>query len=508
MTRNLLQEALSCHENGRLEVAAQLCEQLLESEPANLDGLHLLGIVALGLGQNERAEALIAQALTLAPQNADIHYNLGVSRQELGRLSEAVSSFETALQLAPRSVETLHNLGVAYRGLGDLQGSLGALEQCVALNPRFAAGYNSLAVTLQDMGRLPEAEVAYQRAIALRPGYVAAHNNLGGALLWQDRTAEALDSFRKAMFLRYDQGGREPDTYRVPAHRVRHDLEQVRYLQQRGLLPERFAAYARCLENVCAQIDSSAESSGFVEYGGGRNAGLAPSFNRIVHLDEGRSIQGGALEPSLDVDTIERCYLEGQPQLVVVDDFLRPQALQGLRDYCLASTVWKKAYRNGYLSAKLGHGFESELLMQISEELRHRFPGIFASHRLNQAWAFKYDSHLHGVGIHADFAAVNINFWITPSAANLNPQSGGLIIWDQESPSDWPFQDYNNNEARIRAYLRERRARSVTVPHRENRVVIFNSTLFHETDRVEFREGYENRRINVTLLYGKRLHSG
>jgi hypothetical protein len=48
----------------------------------------------------------------------------------------------------------------------------------------------------------------------------------------------------------------------------------------------------------------------------------------------------------------------------------------------------------------------------------------------------------------------------------------------------------------------------VTVPHRENRVVIFNSTLFHETDRVEFREGYENRRINVTLLFGKRLHSG
>ena len=34
--------------------------------------------------------------------------------------------------------------------------------------------------------------------------------------------------------------------------------------------------------------------------------------------------------------------------------------------------------------------------------------------------------------------------------------------------------------------------------------MIFNSDLFHETDRIAFADGYENRRINVTLLYGRR----
>jgi len=34
--------------------------------------------------------------------------------------------------------------------------------------------------------------------------------------------------------------------------------------------------------------------------------------------------------------------------------------------------------------------------------------------------------------------------------------------------------------------------------------VIFDSNLFHKTDRIDFREGYENRRINVTMLYGRR----
>jgi hypothetical protein len=35
-------------------------------------------------------------------------------------------------------------------------------------------------------------------------------------------------------------------------------------------------------------------------------------------------------------------------------------------------------------------------------------------------------------------------------------------------------------------------------------VVIFNSDLFHETGEINFRSGYENRRINITMLFGKR----
>ena len=44
----------------------------------------------------------------------------------------------------------------------------------------------------------------------------------------------------------------------------------------------------------------------------------------------------------------------------------------------------------------------------------------------------------------------------------------------------------------------------MTVPYRRNRVVIFDSDLFHRTDDLDFRPGYENRRINVTMLFGDR----
>jgi hypothetical protein len=34
--------------------------------------------------------------------------------------------------------------------------------------------------------------------------------------------------------------------------------------------------------------------------------------------------------------------------------------------------------------------------------------------------------------------------------------------------------------------------------------VLFNSDLFHKTDSYRFKPGYENRRVNVTILYGDR----
>ena len=97
-----------------------------------------------------------------------------------------------------------------------------------------------------------------------------------------------------------------------------------------------------------------------------------------------------------------------------------------------------------------------------------------------------------------------MNFWITPKKANLNPRSGGLIVYDVEAPKEWDFKTFNNDEQRIREELKKSKGNTNVIPYNENRAVIFNSNLFHETDSYEFKEGYENRRINVTLLFGRR----
>ena len=217
----------------------------------------------------------------------------------------------------------------------------------------------------------------------------------------------------------------------------------------------------------------------------------------------GERLDGPALNHA-NVAEAEATWKTAKPQVVVIDDFLSPEALAALRRYCWATDMWQLGYDDGYVGAFPEHGFAAPLLAQIVEEFRTRYAGICGSHALKYIWAFKYDSARRGIGIHADEAAVNVNFWITPDEANLNPESGGLVIWDKAAPADWDFAKFNGDVAAIRDFLKASGARKITVPYRANRAVIFNSDLFHETDTIRFREGYLNRRINVTLLYGDR----
>jgi hypothetical protein len=222
------------------------------------------------------------------------------------------------------------------------------------------------------------------------------------------------------------------------------------------------------------------------------------------HLGDGGRIAGPAVNPANRVAEISETWHTAQPQIVVIDDLLTAEALQKLRRFCLDSTIWRAIYEGGYLGAFPEHGFAPPLLAQIAEELRAVYPAIIADYPLLHFWAFKYDSSLRGINKHADFAAVNVNFWITPDEANLDPAHGGLVVWDAAAPLDWGFAKYNAADDDIRAFLEREKAKPVTVPYRANRAVVFDSDLFHETDTIHFKPGYENRRINITLLFGRR----
>lgn len=506
-THSMLRRALDLHQANRFDDAERLYDEVIDADPRNHDALHLRGVLAQHLGESGVAEDFIRRALSINPRFADAYYNLGIALQAQDRLEEAVSAYRESIRLSGESPDACHNLGNCLRELGRLNEAVECLRQSIAANPRDPNTHNSLGVALYDAGALDEAMAAYDRAISLAPDNAAAYGNKAGVMLAMGRLEDAVLAFRQAARLRHGHGKASPRVEAVPRHRIHHDAEQVRYLRARALFPNAYEEYARALCELDDQLCAKSPGKQSVEFGGGVNGALAPSFNSFVYLSGGERVASGSLNQGLDVGAIEHAYVASRPEVAVVDDFLSVQALAGLRKFCLESTVWKRNYDHGYISAKLGHGFESPLLFQISEELRTRFPRIFAEHRLAQAWAFKYDSHMRGVNVHADFAAVNVNFWITPDSANRDPGTGGLVIWDKCAPSHWGFKDYNQNSRKMRDYLDTQAAQPIKIPYRGNRAIIFNSNLFHETDRIDFNDDYENRRINVTLLYGHGLRT-
>lgn len=208
--------------------------------------------------------------------------------------------------------------------------------------------------------------------------------------------------------------------------------------------------------------------------------------------------------------------------VAVVDNFLTPEGLEGLREFVKGSTIFTRAYIQGYLGAFLSDGFgASPVVQQLADELRTVvFPELLGeSAQLRQAWAYIYarnddrnesSSHPRGIDAHADDADVSVNVWITEDEANLNKETGGLVIYEPIQPKNWTFEQANQDSVAIYDYLRRKSAESpsvakesssVRIPYRCNRATLLNGYRFHKTDDLHFKSGFHNHRINLTFLF-------
>lgn len=535
----LFHEAVRHHQERRFSRAEACYETIITRDPGHADALHLLGLIAYRRSQYDRALSLIAKAIQRRATQPLYFYNQGLVHQALGQLHEAERSYRRALSLKADYVEALGNLGNVLREKGELDAAAAVLEKALTLKPDYAEAYNSYGVVLRERGKWDQAKTAYERAISLNPRNAEAHCNLGMILFERERIDEAEDQFQRAVSIKphyakahhhlglvrlwkqnLDGALREFRTSADLIHnhgrpvriqallpsRIKHDAEQIQYLAEHGVSRSFNPQYAATLFSLRQKVMKAGEANQPVRLGQQESQALAPSLNRILHYAENPVLPQGALNPDLDVADVERRYHASHPEILVIDALLRPEAVNALRQFCWESTVWKKNYDDGYVGAFLGEGFSSPLLLQVAEELRTTFPRIFRRHRLLQAWAFKQDSTRRPLNVHADAAAVNVNFWITADEANLDPSRGGLIVWNKEAPKDWDFSVYNSKafKPKIMEFLERTGASPVKVPYRENRALIFNSDLFHESDVCTFRDDYESRRINVTFLYGRR----
>lgn len=136
----------------------------------------------------------------------------------------------------------------------------------------------------------------------------------------------------------------------------------------------------------------------------------------------------------VDYRPIRQALSTGREKVQVIDDFLTPAALDQLRKFCLESMVWRHPYQFGYVGAFPQDGFASVSLFAIAEELLAALGDVSEGYQLAQWWGFAYDAKLPGTDIHGDDADFSLNLWITPDSANLDPNTGGLVVWDKSAP--------------------------------------------------------------------------
>jgi tetratricopeptide (TPR) repeat protein len=403
------------------------------------------GIASHRAGRRAEAEAAYRAVLAARADHAEANHHLGVLLVQSGRIEDGLAHLKAALQANPQPV-----YWASYaRGLA----------AALAADPRNAVLLDELGSALLVQGRVGEAIAHYREALVAAPDFADAHYHLGSVLSENDAVAEGFAHYMRRAALVYGSGKAPRSEQPDPPHKVNHDLAQRDYLGAR---------------------------------------------KDLFQLADGTRLEGPAVNAAAATPGLVEAWRRNSPQRVVVDDFLTMAALVKLRAYCAGSTVWKKIYAAGYLGAAPEDGFAAPLLAQIVEEIQGTYRAILDGAKFRYLGAFKYDSeNCAGTNTHGDNALVNVNLYIAPDEANLDPEHGGMEIWDRAATDMEELRRYNGNETALRAMLENSGARASVIPHRANRAVIFKSTLFHKTDTFRFRSDYLSRRINVSLLFGQ-----
>ena len=290
--------------------------------------------------------------------------------------------------------------------------------------------------------------------------------------------------------------------YEVSKNKLKHDIEQISYLLKKKLVSKKFNNIIKKYKFIYSSLPKNSDPTDIFTLSKEFTYKLGPTFNNLIYYQPPDIIEKKIIN---DNKKIVAENSKKKFKYMVIDDFLNKEVLNKLYAYCLTNSIWNEFdYKNGYIGSFIENGFNAPLILQISEEIRLQYPEILKKLPLTKAWAFKCNNQMKGIKIHADYATININFWITPDKANLNKNTGGLLIWDKEAPKNWNFEKYNNNHQEIKKYLKKKKSKMKRITYKSNRVTIFNSNLFHASDNFNFKKNYENRRINITLLYGKR----
>jgi hypothetical protein len=385
---------------------------------------------------------------------------------------------------------------------GSFESAVQVLQDIVRREPTLQV-ICMLASSYLEIGEHVKALRYASAAVEGEPSSVPARAVLAKVNVALADYASALSDFRAVATLSRQQRPTRPDKYSISAHFALRNVEQLDHILASGncdpqalvgVFPEELDSLGRRLTEV---IGGTSGKAPFVSVRGRSSRILAdPPY---VRVSEDRLPR--YLNPTVDYAPIREGMVTGRQKVQVIDDFLTPDALDQVQKFCLESTVWRHPYKFGYVGAFPQDGFASVSLFAIAEELQTALGEALAEYQLAQWWAFEYDSKLPGTDIHADDADFTLNMWITPDAANLDPNTGGIVVWDKTAPSDWSFDDYNSGGERVRQFLHDHDAESTIIPYRANRAVLFEGHLFHQTDGFTFAPGFANRRRSLTFLF-------
>jgi len=195
--------AIESHQKGKLDRAKRGYKRVLTRAPNHADALHLLGVIDLQRGNNERAADLISQALAINPQMGPAHYNLARCLKATGDNENALTSVTHAVELMPDDVDAALLQGNLLSDLDRKEEAVTAYSRVLDTQPTLDVVRRARAHLYFDIGDTDLAMVkAYLGENAAQPH--AALRDMAIMRIHQEDKDSALSLLEKSLELEPD----------------------------------------------------------------------------------------------------------------------------------------------------------------------------------------------------------------------------------------------------------------------------------------------------------------
>lgn len=188
-----LQQAMTLHQQGRLDRADELYAQVLDTEQDNRQALRLRGILARQRVDFDLSIQLLQRLGQLAPQNPVSANELALTYLATGELYAAELALREVIQAGHASCQALANLGAILQRRGHLDEAATQYAACLEFDPDDLEVRCNYANALMEAGHGDQALSEIDAALLRTPGHPLILANKGAVLCGLDEFAAAIE---------------------------------------------------------------------------------------------------------------------------------------------------------------------------------------------------------------------------------------------------------------------------------------------------------------------------
>ena len=202
----ILKNAIVLQNNGQLDKARAIYEDILKKYPHNFDALHFLGVLYLQLENFNLALDYLNKAISINPNFADALFHRGLIFKMQAKFDLALDDYIQACRLNPEHQNALLEMGVIFERRDKLLESLDCFSKVVELNGDHLLGLLNKVNLLRRLKRFDQAIIEVNKLIELFPSYSLAYSMIAMILSDQNQFDLALELSDQAIALGGTQG--------------------------------------------------------------------------------------------------------------------------------------------------------------------------------------------------------------------------------------------------------------------------------------------------------------